>query len=84
MIRGISQTVALTPVPTDGEVERPPEAAAEPNTRPPDVSGGLPQDARGASSGVWVKCLESVEKRNKELTESWKDEIDSLLVFVRT
>ncbi|KAJ3488655.1 hypothetical protein NLI96_g2689 [Meripilus lineatus] len=77
----VIETVALTPVPTDGEVERPPEAAAEPNTRPPDVSGGLPQDARGASSGVWVKCLESVEKRNKELTESWKDEIDSLLVF---
>ena len=49
------------------------------------VSGNadcLPPSHHGTSPNVWVSCLESVEERNNNLARGWKEEIDSLLVFV--
>jgi hypothetical protein len=37
-----------------------------------------------SSSKLWSMYLAEAEKEDKELTESWKGEADSILVFVRT
>jgi len=41
-------------------------------------------DNYGDSSGkLWSMYLAEAEKEDKELTEAWKGEADSILVFVR-
>ncbi len=32
----------------------------------------------------WTKCHELTEKYDNDMCEAWKDEVDKLLVFVRT
>lgn len=43
------------------------------------------EDNYGDSSGkLWSIYLAEAEKEDKELTEAWKGEADSILVFVST
>jgi hypothetical protein len=59
-----------------------PSSAAEPGVKPEEILG--PYKYAPTSVGDnWQKCLAAVEKYDNDMCTSWKEDIDTLLVFVR-